>query len=189
MNKLKITLFMITFLSTISLYAQTKNIEGIEFTNELSINDYTFVLNGGGLREKLGFLDLYVGGLYLSKTNSDANQIIMSNNPMAIRIVIASRLVSRDRFIEALEEGFKNTTVGKYTQLEIESFKEYLSDPFKLGDEIILVYSSEEESTFLYKNTKIRGKFSGLPFKQALFGIWLGDKPAQESLKKQMLGL
>ena len=47
MNKLKITLFMITFLSTISLYAQTKNIEGIEFTNELSINDYTFVLNGG----------------------------------------------------------------------------------------------------------------------------------------------
>ena len=105
MNKLKITLFMITFLSTISLYAQTKNIEGIEFTNKLSINDYTFVLNGGGLREKLGFLDLYVGGLYLSKTNSDANQIIMSNNPMAIRIVIASRLVSRDRFIEALEEG------------------------------------------------------------------------------------
>ena len=97
--------------------------------------------------------------LYLSKTNSDANQIIMSNNPMAIRIVIASRLVSRDRFIEALEEEFKNTTVGKYTQLEIESFKEYLSDPFKLGDEIILVYSSEEESTFLYKNTKFEGSF------------------------------
>ena len=177
------------FASAISLIAQTSNIEGIDFPDELSINNETFMLNGGGLREKLGFLDLYVGGLYLSANSSDANQIVMSGNPMAIRIVIASRLVSRERFIEALEEGFKNTTVGKYTPMQIESFKEYLSDPFEPGDEIILVYSSAEERTYLYKNTKIRGEFSGLPFKQALFGIWLGDKPAQESLKKQMLGL
>jgi len=28
----------------------------------------------------------------------------------------------------------------------------------------------------------------GLEFKQALFGIWLSDKPAQASLKKKMLG-
>ena len=189
MKKLKTTLFIMTFICAISLCAQTSNIEGIDFPDELSINDETFVLNGGGLREKLGFLDLYVGGLYLSAISSDANQIVMSGSPMAIRIVIASRLVSRDRFIEALEEGFKNTTVGKYTSMEIESFKEYLSDPFELDDEIILVYSPEEESTYLYKNTEIRGEFFGLPFKQALFGIWLGDKPAQESLKKEMLGL
>lgn len=189
MKKLSITLFILTFASAISVCAQTRNIEGIDFPNELSLNDGTFVLNGGGLREKLGFLDLYVGGLYLSTTSSDATQIIMSNNSMAIRIVIASRLVSRDRFIEALEEGFKNTTVGKYTPMDIQSFKKYLSDPFELGDEIILFYSSEEEITYLYKNTEIRGEFSSLSFKQALFGIWLGDKPAQESLKKEMLGL
>ena len=189
MKKLKITIFLMTFASAISLSAQTSNIEGIDFPNDLSINEDTFVLNGGGLREKLGFLDLYVGGLYLSVKSSDANQIIMSDNPMAIRIIIASRLVTRDRFIEALEEGFKNTNVGKYTPMEIERFKKYLSDPFELDDEIILVYSSGEESTYVYKNSEIRGKFSGLPFKQALFGIWLGDKPAQESLKKGMLGL
>ena len=155
MKKLKITLFIMTFASAISLCAQTTNIEGIDFPDELSINDETFILNGGGLREKLGFLDLYVGGLYLSKNSNDANQIVMSDNPMAIRIVIASRLVSRDRFIEALEEGFKNTTVGKYTSMEIEIFKEYLSDPFELNDEIMLVYSSEEQSTYLYKNNEI----------------------------------
>ena len=189
MKKLKITLFVMTFVSAISLFAQTSNIEGIDFQDQLSINNETFVLNGGGLREKLGFLDLYVGGLYLSAKSSDANQIVMNGSPMAIRIVIASRLVSRERFIEALEEGFKNTTVGKYTLMQIQSFKEYLSDPFEIDDEIILVYSSKDKSTYLYKNSEIRGEFSGLPFKQALFGIWLGDKPAQESLKKEMLGL
>ena len=184
-----ITLFVLTFASSNYVNAQSRKIEGIDFPYELSINDETFVFNGGGLREKLGFLDLYVGGLYLSTTSSDANQIVMSGNHMAIRIVIASKLVSRDRFIEALEEGFRNTTVGKYTPMQIDSFKKYLSDPFKPGDEIILVYSSNEQITYLYKNTEIRGKFTGLPFKQALFGIWLGDKPAQESLKKEMLGL
>ena len=189
MKKLKTTLFLMTFICAISLNAQTTNIEGIVFPDELSINDENFVLNGGGLREKLGFLDLYVGGLYLYANSSEANQIVMSGNSMAIRIVIASRLVSRERFIEALEEGFKNTTVGKYTPMQIESFKKYLSDPFEPGDEIILAYSSTAERTYLYKNTEVRGEFSGLPFKQALFGIWLGEKPAQESLKQEMLGL
>lgn len=189
MKKFKSTLLTLIFICAISLNAQTTKIEGIDFPDELSINDDTFVLNGGGLREKLGFLDLYVGGLYLSANSSDANQIVMSDDPMSIRIVIASRLVSRERFIEALEEGFKNTTVGKYTLIQIESFKKYLSDPFEPGDEIILAYSSTEERTYLYKNTEVRGEFSGLPFKQALFGIWLGEKPAQESLKQEMLGL
>tara|TARA_B100001057_G_scaffold10378_1_gene9836 strand:+ start:356 stop:895 length:540 start_codon:yes stop_codon:yes gene_type:complete len=178
-----------TFASAITLCAQTINIEGVDFPNELSINDEALLLNGGGLREKFGFLDLYVGGLYLTENSDDSNQIIMSSNSMAIRIVISSKLVSRERFIEALEDGFKNTTVGKYTSTDIESFKEYLSDPFELDDEIILFYSSAEKRTYLYKDTETRGEFYGLPFKQALFGIWLGDKPAQESLKKEMLGL
>ena len=154
------------------LKPQNTNIEGIDFQDELSINDETFVLNGGGLREKLGFLDLYVGGLYLSANSSDMSQIVMSGNSMAIRIVIASRLVSRERFIEALEEGFKNTTVGKYTPMQIESFKKYLSDPFEPGDEIILTYSSKEERTYLYKNTEVRGEFSGLSFKHVLFLVF-----------------
>ncbi len=168
--------------------AQVKTIEGVEFPIEMTINGQNTVLNGGGLREKLGFLDLYVGALYLPSKSSDASEIILSDQAMGIRIVIASKLVTRDRFIEALEEGFDNTTVGSYTATDIERFKEFLSDAFEPNDEILLVYDPEQ-GTQLYKNGEARGSFAGLPFKQALFGIWLGDKPAQESLKKHMLGL
>ena len=53
-----------------------------------------------GANVKIGvFPDLYVGGLYLSANSSDANQIVMSGNPMAIRIFIYTRLVSRERFL------------------------------------------------------------------------------------------
>jgi len=169
-------------------HAQSRNIEGIDFPQKLSISGAELGLNGGGLREKLGFLDLYVGALYLPQKSSDATEIVMSDTPMAIRIVIASRLVTRDRFIEALEEGFGNTSVGKYAAQDIERFKEYLSDAFEPNDEILLSYGPEE-GIIISKNREVRGSFAGLPFKQALFAIWLGDKPAQNSLKKRMLGL
>ena len=175
-------------ISVSAVQGQVKTIEGIVFPRELSMNSEKLVLNGGGLREKLGFLDLYIGALYLPSKSSDAAKIILADQAMAIRIVIASGLVTRDRFIEALEDGFDNTTVGSYTAKDIERFKEFLWDAFEPNDEIVLVYLPEQ-GTRLYKNGEIRGSFAGLPFKQALFGIWLGDKPAQESLKKQMLGL
>jgi len=188
MRALKLLLPVLLFLFMIGSHAQSRNIEGINFPEKLSIGVVELELNGGGLREKLGFLDLYVGALYLPRKSSDATEIIMSDTPMAIRIVIASGLVTRDRFIEALEEGFDNTSVGQYSSKDIQSFKEFLSDAFEPNDEILLSYSPEK-GTILSKNGGVRGSFKGLPFKQALFAIWLGDKPAQNSLKEQMLGL
>ena len=60
--------------------AQVKTIEGIDFPLELTMNSEELVLNGGGLREKLGFLDLYVGALYLPSKSSDASEIILADN-------------------------------------------------------------------------------------------------------------
>ena len=71
---------------------------------------------------------------------------------------------------------------------DVANFKKYLSDEFVEGDEILLNYHAGD-AVYLYKNGKERGKFSGLPFKQALFGIWLGGNPADDSLKEDMLGL
>ena len=38
------------------------------------------------------------------------------------------------------------------------------------------------------KNGKLLTTIRGLEFKKALFGIWLGEKPADKNLKKGMLG-
>ena len=87
-----------------------------------------------------------------------------------------------------LEEGFVNTTAGKSSPSDVDKFKKFLSDPFIEGDEIVLNYH-KGEAVHLYKNNKERGTFDGLEFKQALFGIWLGGNPADDSLKEEMLGL
>ena len=182
--------FLITMMIAFSytMDAQTKEIEDVSFATAMSINYQNTVLNGGGLREKYGFLDLYVGALYVQANTNDANKVIMADEEMGIRIVIVSSMVTRERFIEALEDGFKNTTAGKSSPQDVANFKKYLSDEFVEGDEILLNYHAGD-AVYLYKNGKERGKFSGLPFKQALFGIWLGGNPADDSLKEDMLGL
>lgn len=187
MKAFKALMITLMIAASVSVDAQTKDIEGIEFPTKLSINDQNTVLNGGGLREKFGFLDLYVGALYVPAKTSNADEVVMADENMGIRIVIASGLVTRDRFIEALEEGFENTTAGKSSPNDVEMFKKYLSDEFVKGDEILLTYHAGD-AVYLYKNGEQRGTFKGLAFKQALFGIWLGGVPAQESLKEEMLG-
>jgi hypothetical protein len=39
-----------------------------------------------------------------------------------------------------------------------------------------------------HKNGKMLGTIEGLEFKKALFGIWLGNNPADKDLKAGMLG-
>ena len=63
----------------------------------------------------------------------------------------------------------------------------FFADPFMKGDEILLVYKPGVGTVF-YKNKEKRGVISGAKFKKALFGIWLGDKPADKKLKLKLLG-
>ena len=41
----------------------------------------------------------------------------------------------------------------------------------------------------VYAKGQLQGLIRGLPFKQAVFAIWLGEKPADKSLKAGMLGI
>ncbi|MGB0368446.1 MAG: chalcone isomerase family protein, partial [Flavobacteriales bacterium] len=51
--------------------------------------------------------------------------------------------------------------------------------------DIIYVPGTGVES---YKNGQLEGTIEGMDFKKALFGIWLGEKPADGDLKEAMLG-
>ena len=52
-----------------------------------------------------------------------------------------------------------------------------------------LVFNPKDKSVWVYKNDVLKGKIDGLDFKKALFGIWIGDDPVDETLKKELLGI
>ena len=45
-----------------------------------------------------------------------------------------------------------------------------------------------DQTMNIFKNETLKGKIPGFDFKKALFGIWLSDKPVDETLKKNLLG-
>ncbi len=184
MKTLFISLLMLSMTSVAS--AQGRKIAGITFPPELKTKTGSLYFNGCGLREKYT-LDLYVAGLYLNKPTMDAKKVINTDAAQAIKIVIVSSKVTRDKFNESVKEGFANAAPYTATPAQVKKFKSFFAAPFKVKDEILMIYKPGK-GTAVIINSKLKGVVEGLPFKKALFAIWLGNKPAQGKLKKGMMG-
>lgn len=174
------------FVSCFSFTQSTKSFGGAKFPTNIEVGKETLELNGGGVREKY-WMDLYAAALYVEKKTEEPGKIVYADAEQAIHIKIISNSVTRERFIDAVKEGFKNAGHGKATDTEIKKLTSYFSEEFKIGDKIYLEYLPEK-GVQVKKNGTIKGTIPGLEFKKALFAIWLGSKPADENLKKGMLG-
>jgi len=181
-----ISIFAILF--SCYAHAQTE-IGGVSLPATLKVKENTITLNGGGIREKY-WIDLYVGGLYLSTKSSKAQEVIDADEPMAIYMEIVSTLITSEKMIEAVEEGFEKATNGNTDGIKnkIASFQKAFSEPIKENDKYTIAYSAEG-GVSVSKNGKHIVSIEGLDFKKALFGIWLCDDPADDDLKQGMLGL
>jgi Chalcone isomerase-like len=180
-KSLLITVTLVTLVFPACVFA-------VELPPTLKVGKQELMLNGSGAREKY-FLDMYVAGLYLGERSKQPAEIIAADGPMAIRIVITSKFVSQEKLVESLNEGFEKSTQGHLEPIrqEIEQFRQAFVGEIVRGDVFDLAYVPNH-GVLVYKNGKRAGVVEGLPFKQALFGIWLGDKPADKALKQALLG-
>ncbi|MFV8225973.1 chalcone isomerase family protein, partial [Christiangramia aquimixticola] len=183
----KIALIIMAVLSVGLTNAQT-SVAGVTLPNSETYQGQTLQLNGAGVREKL-WIDLYAGGLYLTNKSSNAASIVAANEPMSIKLHIVSKLITSDKMIEAVNDGFENSTKGNTKPLadKIEKFKSFFSQEIKKNEIFDIVYLPQSGVT-VYKNDKEVGTIEGLEFKKALFGIWLSNRPADDDLKEAMLG-
>ncbi len=182
----KILFFSLVCLAFISSAQTTKTISGVKVPLSTTVGSKELVLNGGGLREKY-FFDLYVATLYLKAKSNEAGKVVYNDTEMAIHIKIVSDKVTREKFIETVREGFSTVTHGKATKEQINKFIGFFSDDIKNGDKIHLEFVPGT-GLQVKKNGVLKGTIAGLEFKQALFSIWLGDKPVDDDLKKALLG-
>jgi len=183
----KLILTVMVALSAIFSEAQT-TVSGVKVDAKIAVDGQSLVLNGAGVREKF-FMDMYVGSLYLTKKSNDAKSIIAGNEGMAIKLNIVSGMITSDKMISAINEGFENATNKKTAPLKtkIDKFKGFFKEKINKGDVFIISYDPSEGIS-VYKNGTKKGSIDGLDFKKALFGIWLCDKPADDDLKEAMLG-
>jgi len=168
--------------------AMSASIDGHQIPDQLPAADAQLVLNGAGLRDKF-MIDLYVGGLYLPKKSSDATTIISADEAMALRLLIVSSRITSENMTEATLEGFQHSLGSKQAAMQprIDQFMLSFKEPIKEGDVFEMLYLPGS-GVVISKNGKPLNTVEGLDFKAALFGIWLGEEPAQKSLKQEMLG-
>lgn len=179
---------IIGFLSVMMCAALGYAADVPRFPSELSIGQTRCVLNGFGLRKKF-IVDVYYGALYVTEKSSDPLTITQADKAKGIVMHFVYKEVKASKLVETWKEGFAKTASNPSTALKsrLETFEGYFTESVKKGDEIRLLYEPGIGTHVVIKGQE-KGVVPGADFMQALWGIFLGDKPASEALKKGMLG-
>ena len=93
--------------------------------------------------------------------------------------IISAQVILKPDCVLGLATG--STPIGAYKQLAAW---------YKKGDVVLMRYADGALATTYRKadgGETLLGSIPGLDLKKALFAIWLGDVPAQESPKKSLL--
>jgi hypothetical protein len=168
--------------------AAGRKIAGITMPESFEAGDTALVLNGAGVRTKLA-INIYAGGLYLKEKSADAAKIVAADEPMSIRLHIVSGLITPKDFEEATRDGFNRATGGNLAPIRerVEKFIAIFREGIAKHDVYDIAYVPGK-GVSVYRNGAHKTTASGLDFKRALFGIWLGPKTANPKLRKGMLG-
>ena len=175
-------------LSLLSISTWAVEVAGVQLPEKLTAQEQTLSLNGTGVRSKF-FMDIYAAGLYLTQASKEAKVIIAQDKAMALRLHITSGLLSGEKMENATREGFEKSTNGNTAPIQgtIDEFIANFKDGIQENDVFDFVYSPAA-GVSVFKNGQLKSTVKGLPFKQALFGIWLSEDSVQEDLKSGLLG-
>ncbi|CAM3047621.1 chalcone isomerase family protein [Moritella viscosa] len=163
-----------------------QEVSGVSVPDNVSLEGTSLNYQGAGVRSKF-FIDLYVGSLFTQKANKD---VVKSQDVSAIRLNIISGLITSDKMVSAINDGFDGATEGNTAPIsaEIAEFIGVFSEEIVKGDQFTLV-STPGKGLVTYKNNEKLSTINNDDFRQAVLSIWLGDKPADDDLKDDMLGL
>ena len=164
-------------------------VAGVRVADSVKVGNNELVLNGAGLRSKL-FIKVYVGALYVGQKAATPAAIYDSATPrrMVLRLL---RDLDADSLHSALDEGLRNNhSPAELSDMQAQA--DQLAGIMKAigkvreGDTVSIDFSAE--GVVVSQNGEVRGKVAGANFAKALLKVWLGDKPADTSLKKALLG-
>lgn len=186
--RMKALVALVLFL--VSSAASAKEVAGVKLPDTLTLapDQAALVLNGAGIRSKF-FIKVYVGALYLSARTTDVAAVLRNTGPVAVHMHFLHSEVSKEKLIDAWNDGFNaNLSDTERAKLNprIEQFNA-LFQTARNGDVIKLDYVPGAGTTITINHDK-RGVVDGEDFMQAWLKIWLGEKPADDDLKRGMLG-
>ena len=170
--------------------AQAAEIEGVKLADKVQLGSAELTLNGAGVRTRV-FFKVYVGALYLPKKAATTDAVLGEAGAKRISMHML-RDLDAEQLLSAFNDGLKkNHKPDELAKLEPQV--KQLDSIFaavkavKKGDVVLLDYLPGAGTRVTVRGED-RGTIAGDAFNRALLRIWLGEQPADASLKKAMLG-
>lgn len=163
---------------------------GVQLADKVQLGTANLLLNGAGVRTKF-FFKIYVGALYLPQKQTSGESVIADEREHRMALHILHELSS-----EKFSSGFNEAIRSNHTPAELAALDAQLKQMEQIfkamkeirpGDVVTLDYLPGS-GTQIGVNGKSFGTIPGAAFNRALLDIWIGSKPVQEDLKKELLG-
>lgn len=170
----------------IGLTAMAGELKGVKMPDEVTVDGKTLKLNGMGLRVKF-IISVYVAGLYVENPTKDPAAILKADEARRVDLRMLRDLDAKAT-VDAIRAGFDANSKAQMGALKerLDTFCGQIPD-VKDGQVLSITYVPGKGTSIVGAGaaTVIPGK----DFADAFFAVWLGKSPADEGLKKGMLGL
>lgn len=170
--------------------AVAAEVAGVTLKETTKVAGKELVLNGYGTRNKF-FVKVYVTALYLQGKKATAEEVFKADGPRRMQLTML-RDVSADDFGSSFMTGINNNLdKNDKTKIvgQISKFGEMfaLLPGIKKGDVLDLDWVPGTGTVCLYNGKPIGEVTQDILFYNAILKIWLGEKPADSSLKPRLL--
>ena len=165
-------------------------VSGVKFDDTANVAGKELKLNGAGMRTKF-IIKVYAAGLYLPEKKSSVPEILKLEGPRRVTLVMMREITSDDfgqAFMTGLNNNLETSEKFKFGS-QISKFGEMFGAIARLkkGDVLHLDWTGSGTQCEL-NGKKVGETVPDLAFYNAVLRIWLGDKPADSSLKPALLG-
>lgn len=171
--------------------ASAAQVSGISYDDTARVGGQELQLNGLGVRTKV-FFKVYAAGLYLPRRSAQVNEILAMEGARRIRLVMMRELTSED-FGQAFMDGLnKNSTPEEKTKLLNQTMQ--LGQLFGMvaklgnGDTLMLDWVPGTGTVVTMNGRRLGEPIPDVAFYNAILKIWIGNNPADSSLKPALLG-
>lgn len=171
----------------LSSQAFALDVAGVSVAPTVAVQQKTLLLNGAGVRKKFLTVKIYVGSLYTERKVTTTAQLLADPGEKLIRMNFVYKKVEKAAIVDAFAEGLANNSPDVARSAEAKAFLSSFKDDFVAGDTVD-IFVSPDGTVSASHNGKALGTVRSPALAQGVLLIWFGEKPADGSLKKGMLG-
>ncbi|WP_218241440.1 chalcone isomerase family protein [Comamonas fluminis] len=188
-------LLLTAALATFATHAQDRpaeatQVQGVSYAPTLQLQGKALQLNGAGTRYKAVF-KVYTAGLYLEKPAHSLQDIAALPGPKRISVTMLRDIDSAELgklFARGMEDNMERAAFSRLVPGVMRMSDIFTQHKKLLTGETFTVDWIPGQGTVV----TVKGQPQGEAFKEpeffnALLGIWLGPKPADQQLRKALL--